>query len=409
MSTMFGAGKAAILAERMLGGGLAQWYRDGSVTETAMNGGWGYIAPDSVRYNASNPISVAAGTYGDNLALKAVVTELAKEVAKENAALVISGNSAERGGGIGANGSLTAGNPPSSEYPEYSLKVNKVWSGVPESQWEPVTIQLMLNGHGLDTVVLNAENNWTASFTHLPESVVGRVSVLEIAPTGYDDSYSAPVINGNEISITVTNAIPQTYTSLTVQKEWANDSEDIRPESVKAQLYQDGVPYGEAVTLNTDNNWQYTWENLPSNHQWTVRETDVPENYTSTQERSGTVITITNTYTPPEEPGPGPGPDPDPDPGRRPNPPSTPTPTPPPVVDIPQEDVPLTDVPEEDVPLSNLPEEEQEEVVEVPEEAVPLDSAPETGDNSVMWLLAALLSAFGLAVLAPKKRKEENG
>ena len=73
---------------------------------------------------------------------------------------------------------------------------------------------------------------------------------------------------------------------------------------------------------------------------------------------------------------------------------------------IPEEDVPLAELPEEEVPLAEEPEEEPEEV-EIPEEDVPLSEIPKTGDNSFLWMCAALLS--GAALLVVTRRKEEAG
>ncbi|MFR7718370.1 MAG: Cna B-type domain-containing protein, partial [Lachnospiraceae bacterium] len=43
-----------------------------------------------------------------------------------------------------------------------------------------------------------------------------------------------------------------------------NENQDgKRPESIKVQLYADGKPSGEAVTLSSGGNWTYTWNSLP--------------------------------------------------------------------------------------------------------------------------------------------------
>lgn len=97
-------------------------------------------------------------------------------------------------------------------------------------------------------------------------------------------------------------------------------------------------------------------------------------------------------------------PDPKPENPKDPDPKPEPKPTPTPEENIPEEDVPLTELPEEEVPLAEEPEEEPEEV-EIPEEDVPLSEIPKTGDNSFLWMCAALLS--GAALLVVTRRKEE--
>lgn len=83
--------------------------------------------------------------------------------------------------------------------------------------------------------------------------------------------------------------------SITVIKEWNdNNNATDRPYFVKVQLYKDGVPFGDPIILNEENNWQYTWENLDENAKWTVDELDVPSNYKKTVKNDGNTFTITN-------------------------------------------------------------------------------------------------------------------
>lgn len=131
-------------------------------------------------------------------------------------------------------------------------------------------------------------------------------------------------------SETQTIANEPTTTEITVTKTWQGAEgtplEEDLPDSVEVTLYQqtaEGEPgqYGESVTLTDDNNWTYTWEQLPKEVDgqavtYTVVETpitgweasyDYGEGATGTTE--GTVI-ITNTkqsaFTLPETGGVGP-------------------------------------------------------------------------------------------------------
>jgi LPXTG-motif cell wall-anchored protein len=77
--------------------------------------------------------------------------------------------------------------------------------------------------------------------------------------------------------------------------------------------------------------------------------------------------------------------------------------------ELPDGDVPLAELPEDDVPLAELPEDDVP-LAELPEDDVPLASAPKTGDTSMVWLAAAILSACGLlwlVVFDGKGRKKE--
>lgn len=61
------------------------------------------------------------------------------------------------------------------------------------------------------------------------------------------------------------------FTKLTVKKQWDGA---VGADSVTVTLKQDGVEYNK-VTLSAANGWEYTWNNLPTGHQYTVEEESV--------------------------------------------------------------------------------------------------------------------------------------
>ncbi|MBD5099571.1 MAG: LPXTG cell wall anchor domain-containing protein [Clostridiales bacterium] len=199
-------GKFVIVTERILGGGKVDWYLDGEVEELIANGR-GNVVEGSERYNAETYAElVAAGKY-QNIALKAIVSENAKQLALASGKLIITGNQAKRGGGVGSNGNVTIGDK---DAPEYELNIDKVWEGVSEGEKKPVIIQLVIDGVKLDTIELSAENGWSASFTGLSEDLKDKLSVIELT-TGYTVSYSELSEDGETLHITVTNSLnPQT-------------------------------------------------------------------------------------------------------------------------------------------------------------------------------------------------------
>lgn len=64
------------------------------------------------------------------------------------------------------------------------------------------------------------------------------------------------------------------YEKLTVHKVWDDNGYPNRPNSVKVDLLRDGEAY-ESITLNADNQWTYTWDQLDDRYDWTVKEQDV--------------------------------------------------------------------------------------------------------------------------------------
>ena len=206
------------LADRMLGGGAVEWYRDGAVNGGTGGGSTppqnvtGSVDSSVARFDPENPGERLTSISGNgNYALKAVVSDEAVELARSQAKLWIIGNQAQRGGGIGSNGAADLGE----QDKDYTLQVKKVWEGGTPADGASVTVYLMIGSHRLDPVVLSAENDWTASFTDLPapDSLTGDLAGVEYAvvedpvPAGYEVSYSEAVVDEENriITITVTN------------------------------------------------------------------------------------------------------------------------------------------------------------------------------------------------------------
>lgn len=176
------------LANRMLGGGGAKWFhdRDGEQETT--------------------PVTVQNNT--GYIGLKNVTTDAAKAVAASLATVLIKGNKAPRGGGIGANGSVIFG----ANVAGKAIKVNKLWElGSTAKKPESVKINLVLNdpnsqqnGGIVDTIELNEANNWTAEFADLPTNI--QYQVTEDKLNGFTSTNSELKDLGNGVfEITFTN------------------------------------------------------------------------------------------------------------------------------------------------------------------------------------------------------------
>lgn len=92
-----------------------------------------------------------------------------------------------------------------------------------------------------------------------------------------------------------TNFVPKDQYSVT--KLWQDaGNQAIRPQEVTVAIYKDGV-LQETQTLNSDNNWTYTWYVSGEEHStWTVVETSVPDMYKVTIQQNGGHFSIINTY-----------------------------------------------------------------------------------------------------------------
>lgn len=92
-----------------------------------------------------------------------------------------------------------------------------------------------------------------------------------------------------------------TTRDFTVTKKWNDDGDKAgaRPKSITVYLLNHGKRYNNmSVTLNEENNWTYTWKNLPmADGDYSVEEADV-DNYTADVETEDWNSVITNTYKP---------------------------------------------------------------------------------------------------------------
>ena len=96
------------------------------------------------------------------------------------------------------------------------------------------------------------------------------------------------------------NASPKTevarLTSITIKKVWNTDASTEIADSVTIQLLKNGNLV-KTATLNVQNNWQVTYDDMPESDAYIVKEIDVPKGFTATYKQNGYVFTVTNTPT----------------------------------------------------------------------------------------------------------------
>ena len=178
--------------------------------------------------------------------------------------------------------------------------VVKVWAGDTEAvRPTKAVVQLLKDGALYATVTLNAENDWTYTWSKLPEynqdgtKIAWSVAEQEIA--NYD-----VVITQDGTTFTVTNTYDPTVTR-TVIKVW-NDKgyESKRPSSVQVLLLKNGETY-DAQRLNSANGWQFTWSNLPQYDDngkeisWSIYEKPI-SSYVASVSLNGNTFVLTNTF-----------------------------------------------------------------------------------------------------------------
>lgn len=131
----------------------------------------------------------------------------------------------------------------------------------------------------------------------------GTITVEVTVPKELGNAYADRI--GEIDWIFTTEAFDESQ--LTVHKVWGDGSWNKHEnDAVEVALIKDADQNGQGgtevrkVTLNTANNWTYTFDRLVEGHAWSVREVNVPSGYTPSYKIDGNVVTITNNpnYTP---------------------------------------------------------------------------------------------------------------
>ena len=167
---------------------------------------------------------------------------------------------------------------------------------------ESITVNLFANGEKIDSkaVKADAEGNWKYSFKNLPKYANGQL----ISYTVTEDV--VPEYTTEISGTTIINKYQPGKTSISVIKAWedGNNQDGLRPTDIKVQLYADGTPEGEEITLNAGNQWSYTWSGLDEMKSgqkisYTVKEAGKVTGYdTVISGEAKTGYVITNSHTP---------------------------------------------------------------------------------------------------------------
>ncbi len=142
------------------------------------------------------------------------------------------------------------------------------------------------------------ETEQTTDETIIYETVTNDVPVEETT-TGKPDDPDDPDDPGNPPG----GGGSVKYSNITVHKVWKdnNNADGLRPDGISVNLLRDGDVY-KSVVLDDSNNWEYTWTQLTSGHEWDVEEVDVPEGYVSSVNKKDGDFTITNSIPGEDEP-----------------------------------------------------------------------------------------------------------
>lgn len=213
------------------------------------------------------------------------------------------------------------------------LMLKKVWKDINNQDMNPLSssVDVMVYGIQVDSagnetkealftnpVTLGDTNSWQQDIT---DRVIGKdLSVykrFEVTETGVEDTSNMVIscvfnLNQNTGEIIVTNKSTQpTDASVTVQKAWSDGENLHDADTVSVDLYQSttALPSGttfsldwlnknatkladKTVTLNKDNDWSYTWAELPLKN-----DSDQPYYYYVWEDTANSTIANKDKYT----------------------------------------------------------------------------------------------------------------
>ncbi|QWT17926.1 Cna B-type domain-containing protein [Collinsella sp. zg1085] len=151
-----------------------------------------------------------------------------------------------------------------------TVEVGKTWQDTLDADKQDVTFVLK-GGAAEQEKTLSANSTERVRFENLPrfksdgsaynyriEEKGAANGVITLGGKMYSSEVSEPEVNGNVTSFTVTN---QRIINLKVTKHWQAPNSDKTP--VQVQLMQNGVAYGNPVTVNEDSQWTYDFTSLP--------------------------------------------------------------------------------------------------------------------------------------------------
>ena len=179
-----------------------------------------------------------------------------------------------------------------------SVTVTKAWvDNNNRNNHRPDAIKVQLKADGVNSgeeITLNAENNWTYTWSDLDQKKAGKDIAYTVEETGKAAGYISAVTGNAEEGFIITNTI----TSVKISKVDITDQKELAGAHIQV-IDKDG---------NVVEEWDSTWEahevtGLKPGETYTLRETVAPEGYTLTSDTTftlkedGTVNKDTTTTT----------------------------------------------------------------------------------------------------------------
>lgn len=121
-----------------------------------------------------------------------------------------------------------------------------------------VNLQLKADGENVgDAIVVNANSNWTKTWSGLAEYKAGKKVVYTVEAPGIRSEYTVEITGdaATGFTVTATHVPEEAEVKASVVWDDADNQDGIRPEAVEAEIYAGDVSNSKKVRLTADNNW----------------------------------------------------------------------------------------------------------------------------------------------------------
>jgi len=165
---------------------------------------------------------------------------------------------------------------------------------------ENIEVQLIGNDEEVgEPVVLNAENNWTYSWSGLALNDAGSEIDYSVVELNTPEEYEVNINAEDHGNIIISNSYTPETINVDGVKTWddAENQDGIRPETVTINLLADGNP-ADSLDISAEDNWNYEFTNLPKFEDGEEIVYTVEEEEVAGYEASYEGTDITNTHIP---------------------------------------------------------------------------------------------------------------
>jgi serine-aspartate repeat-containing protein C/D/E len=185
-----------------------------------------------------------------------------------------------------------------------SVTVTKRWNDAGNQDGiRPGSVKVQLYADGQKSggeVELNSGNNWTATWSNLPEKAAGKTIAYTVKEVGSVSGYTTTTgKDSSNGSIIICNKHTPEKTAVSGKKTWddANNQDGKRPDRITVNLLANGTKVAEK-TVTADNNWAYQFDGLPKYQNGQKITYTVTENAVADYNASIDGYNIKNSYTP---------------------------------------------------------------------------------------------------------------